>query len=137
MQKLLAIEKNKTNPTLLRCYKCKTANFINTPHFSFKAEGKMRSAFIIPELKICDRCESFYMDIDKSEYWQFPQNLLKKKFKDLNDIEEGKNRAKLKSLTVKKKGDLRKTSKCEKNHKLKLYSFKCLNCSKDVAIIPL
>ena len=138
--KLLVLEKNKTNPTLLRCYQCNTANLINTPHFSFKVEGKMRSAFIVPELKVCETCQSFYMDIEKNEYWEFP-NIWKKKFKNILDLEEPKNRKILKSLTKKKKGDLRKIFKCEKGHKLKLYDYKCENkcenCARDVAIVPL
>ena len=137
MAKLLVLEKNKANPTLLKCYQCKTSHFINTPHFSFKVQGKMRSAFIIPELKFCEKCENFYMDIEKNEYWEFPKNAWKKNFKSLGELEETKNKTKLKSLTIKKKGDLRKIYKCEKGHKLKLYDFRCENCSKDVAIVPL
>ena len=133
--KLLVLEKNKSNPTLLRCYQCKIVNFIS-PHFSFKVEGKMRSAFIVPELKVCETCQSFYMDIEKNEYWEFP-NIWKKKFKNILDLEEPKNRKILKSLTKKKKGDLRKIFKCEKGHKLKLYDYKCENCARDVAIVPL
>ena len=137
MGKLLILQKNKTNPTILRCYKCKISHFINTPHFSFKAEGKMRSAFIIPELKVCGKCESFFMDIDKDQYWEFPKDAWKKKFKTFIDLEESKNKTKLKSLTLKRKGDLRKLVKCQRGHKLKLYDYKCESCSKDVAILPL
>ncbi len=137
MGKLLVLRKDKTNPTILRCYQCKLSHFINTPRFSFRVGSKMRSAFIIPELKVCEKCQSFFMDIEKDEYWEFPKNFWKKKFKSFSDLEESKNKLKLKSLTLKRKGDLRKTQKCERGHKIKLYNYKCENCSNDVAIVPL